>query len=81
MGLILWIIFGALVGWIASMLMGTSEGLVKNIILGIAGALVGGLLMNFLGQEGIGSFTLYSVAVAVVGACALVAVVRAVQRS
>ncbi len=80
MEFIVWIIFGALVGWIASMLMGTSEGLVKNIVLGVAGAVVGGLLMNLIGEEGVGGFNLYSVVVAVVGACVLVAVVRAIQR-
>ena len=41
MGILLWIVFGAIVGWIASMFMGTNEGLVLDIILGIVGAVLG----------------------------------------
>ena len=42
MGIILWIIFGALVGWIASMIMGTGYGVIVDIIIGIVGSVVGG---------------------------------------
>ena len=48
MNIILWIIFGALAGWIASMIMGTNAqmGALANIIVGIVGALIGGFLMQ-----------------------------------
>ena len=51
MGIILWIIFGALVGWLASLVMGTDakQGALGNILLGILGAFLGGLLMNMFG--------------------------------
>ncbi len=82
MGIILWIIFGALVGWVASMIMKTDaeQGAVANIIVGIIGALIGGWLMAFLGGTGITGFNLYSFLVALLGAVVLIAIVRALRR-
>lgn len=73
MGIILWIIFGALAGWIASMLMGTDaqQGALMNIVVGIVGALAGGFLMNLIGFAGITGFNLYSFGVAIFGAVVL----------
>lgn len=82
MGIILWIVFGALVGWVASTIMGTDnqQGLVLNIIVGVAGAVLGGWLMSLIGESGVSSFNLYSFFVAVVGACVLLALLRVVRR-
>jgi len=82
MGIILWIVFGGLVGWIASMIMKTDaqQGIILNIIVGIVGALLGGLLMNLLGYGGVGGFTLYSFLVALLGAIVLIAIVKAIRR-
>lgn len=81
MGILLWIIFGALVGWIASLVMKTDaeQGVVLNIVVGIVGALIGGFLMNFFGQTGITGFNLYSLLVAIIGAIVLLAFVRAIR--
>jgi uncharacterized membrane protein YeaQ/YmgE (transglycosylase-associated protein family) len=73
----MWILFGAIVGWLASMFMGTSEGLVMDIILGIVGAILGGWLMSFFGKAGVTGFNLYSVLVAVFGAVVLIAIAKA----
>jgi uncharacterized membrane protein YeaQ/YmgE (transglycosylase-associated protein family) len=81
MGILVWIIFGALVGWIASMIMQTEGGLVPDIILGIVGAIIGGVVMRLLGQGGVGGFNLYSILVAVLGACILIGVVRSIRPS
>ena len=61
MEIILWIIFGAFVGWIASMIMGTDaqQGAVMNIVVGIVGAVLGGFIMNSLGQGSVNGFNLY----------------------
>lgn len=81
MGFILWIIFGALVGWVASMIMKTNvaQGTLTDIAVGIAGAAIGGWVMSTLGGTGIGGFNLYSFGVAVLGACILIAIVRALR--
>ena len=78
MGILLWIIFGALAGWIASIIMKTDsgQGTVSDIIMGIIGAVVGGFIMNLLGQSGITGFNLYSLAVAVIGAIVVIYVGR-----
>ncbi len=80
MDLIIWILFGGLVGWIASMVMGTGGGILWDIGVGIVGAVIGGFIMNLLGQSGVGGFNLYSFFVAVLGACVLIAIVRAMKQ-
>lgn len=82
MGIILWIIFGALVGWIASIIMKTDpqQGAMLNIVVGIIGAVIGGWLMSTIGESGISGFNLYSFLVALLGAIVLIAIVKAVRR-
>jgi uncharacterized membrane protein YeaQ/YmgE (transglycosylase-associated protein family) len=80
MEIIIWIIFGALVGWVASAVMGGGGGLIWDIIVGIVGAVIGGFIMNSFGQSGVGGFNLYSFLVALLGACVLIAIVRAIRR-
>jgi uncharacterized membrane protein YeaQ/YmgE (transglycosylase-associated protein family) len=79
MGIILWIIFGALAGWIASMVMGTDarQGALANIVVGILGALIGGWVMSVLGSTGVTGFNLYSLLVAILGAVIFLAILRA----
>lgn len=74
MNIILWLVFGAIVGWIASVVTKTREGLLMDVVLGIIGAFIGGLLMNLFGQPGVTGFNLYSMFVAVVGAVVLIAI-------
>lgn len=80
MGIILWIVFGAIVGFIASNIMGSGDGLVRDIILGIIGSVVGGFIMNFFGQSGVTGFNLYSVIVGVIGAIVLIYIGRMFMR-
>lgn len=82
MGIILWIIFGALVGWIASMVMKTdaSQGAFMNIVVGVLGAVLGGWLMSFFGNTGVTGFNIPSFLVALLGAVVLLAIFRAVRR-
>ncbi len=78
MGVIIWIIFGALVGWMASLIMKTDaeQGMLLNIIVGIVGAVIGGWIMSSLGESGISGFNLYSFVVALVGAVVLIATIK-----
>ena len=74
MNILMWIVLGALAGWIGSKIMGTDaqQGAVMNIILGIVGAFVGGLAMNLFGAPGVDGFNLYSILVAIVGASVVI---------
>ncbi len=80
MAIISWIIFGAIAGWIASLITRTSQGIVMDIVLGIIGALIGGFIMNLLGFPGVGTFNVYSLIVAIIGAVILIAIGKALQR-
>ena len=73
MNIIIWIVFGALAGWIASMIMHKNKqmGAIANIVVGIIGAFIGGYIMDFFGAQGITGFNLQSLIVAVVGAVLL----------
>jgi len=79
MGILAWLIFGGLVGWIASMIMGTDaqQGILLNIIVGIVGALLGGFVANLLGlgTPGFAFFDLWSWILAIAGACLLLLLV------
>jgi uncharacterized membrane protein YeaQ/YmgE (transglycosylase-associated protein family) len=83
MNIILWIIFGALAGWIASMIMGANArmGALANIVVGIVGAIIGGFLMtNVFGAQGVTGFNLMSLLVAIGGAVILLFLVGLVRR-
>ncbi|NLM49366.1 MAG: GlsB/YeaQ/YmgE family stress response membrane protein [Clostridiaceae bacterium] len=79
MGIIAWIIIGALAGWIGSKITGNDRemGAVANIVVGIIGAFIGGLVMNFLGGKGVTGFNLWSLIVAVIGSVILLAIINA----
>ncbi len=81
MGIILWIVFGGLVGWIASMVMNTDaqQGIGLNIVVGIVGALIGGFVFQMFGETGVTGFNLYSFAVAIVGSIVLLGALKLVR--
>lgn len=83
---LLWILFGALVGWLASIVMRTNaqQGMLLNIVVGIIGAFLGGLIFNMLGYSGTSindsAFSLSSLLVSFVGAVVLLGIVNVVRR-
>jgi len=82
---IVWIIAGAIIGWAASKIMGTSgrQGLLLDIIVGIVGAfLAGWFLTPLFGVSTINqsNFSLPALLVSLVGAIILLAVIRLVRR-
>jgi uncharacterized membrane protein YeaQ/YmgE (transglycosylase-associated protein family) len=83
---IVWLLFGALVGWLASIVMRTDaqQGPLLNIVVGIVGAFIGGLLANWLGFGGANinqsNFSLTALLVAFIGAVILLAIVNLVRR-
>ena len=82
MNILAWIIFGALAGWIASIIMKKNKqmGAIANIIVGIVGAFIGGYIMQFFGIQGVTGFNLPSLLVAIVGAVALLFIVGLIRR-
>lgn len=76
--LLVWIVFGALVGWVASKIMGTDEqqGLLGNIVVGIIGALLGVFLAQLIGLSVEAGFSISGFLVALVGAIILLWLVK-----
>ena len=75
-GWILAIIIGALAGWIAEKIMHSNQSLLMNIVLGIVGAIVGNLILMLVFGATMGGIV-GQLIVAVVGACLLIAIGRA----
>lgn len=82
MSIIIWILVGALAGWIASMIMKTDAqmGALANIITGIVGALLGGWVVGLFGVDvAEGELSIPSILTAILGACILLAILKAVR--
>ena len=82
MEIILWIVFGGLVGWVASRIMKTyvGMGVMFNVGIGACGAVMGGWIMKLIGQNGVGSINLYSFLVALLGAIILIWIIETMRR-
>jgi uncharacterized membrane protein YeaQ/YmgE (transglycosylase-associated protein family) len=80
-GIIVWLIIGALAGWIAGKVVeGAGFGLIIDIVVGIVGAIIGGWLAGVLGLH-IASGFIGSVVVAIIGAVILLFVLRLFKRA
>ncbi|MGO1581108.1 MAG: GlsB/YeaQ/YmgE family stress response membrane protein [Peptoniphilaceae bacterium] len=82
MGIIGWLILGALSGWIGSKIMKTDAemGAIANIVVGIIGAFIGGFIGTSLGMGDVNSISIYGVLMSVLGACILLAIVGAIKK-
>ncbi len=79
MGIIAWIVLGAIAGFVANLIMGSRLGLIGMIILGIVGAVVGGWLASvFLNLKDPTGINLESIVISVIGAIIVLLVYRAV---
>lgn len=83
--LIVWLVVGGIVGWIASMIMRTDaqQGVFLNVIVGIVGAALGGWLISpLVGVPSInqGSFSIGALGVSLLGAVILLAIVNLLRR-
>jgi uncharacterized membrane protein YeaQ/YmgE (transglycosylase-associated protein family) len=85
MNLIIWLIVGGLIGWIASMIMRTDaqQGILLNVVVGIVGAFIGGWLISPLlgaGDINSGDFSIMGLLVSLVGAVILLAIINFFRR-
>jgi uncharacterized membrane protein YeaQ/YmgE (transglycosylase-associated protein family) len=78
-GLIVWLVIGGVVGWLASLVMRTDaqQGIILNIVVGIVGAFIGGLLFGGSINAGV---TVYTFLSSLVGAIILLAIVNLIRR-
>ncbi len=81
MGIIIWLIVGGVIGWLASMIMRTDaqQGIFLNIVVGIIGAFIGGLVISG-GSINNAPLTIPSFLVSLLGAIILLAIVNLVRR-
>ena len=82
MNLLIWIFFGGILGWIASVMMGTDDqqGTLLNVVVGVVGAFIAGLLLSPLlgvGTINQSDFSLPSMLILLLGAVILLALVNA----
>ena len=79
---VIWIVFGALAGWIASMITKTNgqQGAVGNILTGIIGAFIGGFIVRLITGNDVDGFNLGSLIVAILGAVLLISILKFFRR-
>ncbi|MGB8436678.1 MAG: GlsB/YeaQ/YmgE family stress response membrane protein [Burkholderiales bacterium] len=85
MNLIIWLVIGGVIGWVASMIMKTDaqQGILLNVVVGIVGALIGGWVISPLigaGTINQSDFSLAGLFVSLVGAVILLAIVNLIRR-
>jgi uncharacterized membrane protein YeaQ/YmgE (transglycosylase-associated protein family) len=85
MGIILWLIIGGVVGWLASLVMrrDASQGIILNIVVGIVGSMLGAWLIGpLVGAPSInsGEISVASLLVSFLGAVILLAIVNLITR-
>jgi uncharacterized membrane protein YeaQ/YmgE (transglycosylase-associated protein family) len=85
MSIIIWLVVGGLVGWLASLFMRTDaqQGILLNVIVGIIGAVLGGWLLSPLFGTGTinqGDFSFSGLLVSLLGAIILLAIVNLLRR-
>jgi uncharacterized membrane protein YeaQ/YmgE (transglycosylase-associated protein family) len=80
MAIIIWLILGGVIGWLASILMRTDgqQGIILNIVVGIVGAFIGGIIFNH--DMNRMDFSLTALIEAFIGAVILLAIVNLVRR-
>jgi uncharacterized membrane protein YeaQ/YmgE (transglycosylase-associated protein family) len=82
-GIIMWIIIGALAGWIGSKIMGTDgrQGGLANIVVGVIGAVIGGFISSAVfGDAKSNNGMIASFLVALLGSCIVIGIWRALSR-
>jgi uncharacterized membrane protein YeaQ/YmgE (transglycosylase-associated protein family) len=80
MGIISWIVLGAIAGFLANLLIGGGEGVIGTIILGIVGAVIGGYIASAIFHKGdVTGVNIESIVISVLGAILVLVVWRALQ--
>jgi uncharacterized membrane protein YeaQ/YmgE (transglycosylase-associated protein family) len=80
-GIISWIVLGAIAGFLANMIVGGREGLIGTVILGVIGAVVGGYIAQALFNKGdVTGVNIESIVISVIGAIVVLFVWRAFTR-
>lgn len=82
--ILIWIVLGAIAGWIAGQVMkGSGFGTIGNIIVGIVGSFFGGWLGGQLGIGGVatGGISIASVATAALGAIVLLFIIGLIKKA
>lgn len=85
MGIIILLVVGGVLGWLASLVMRTDaqQGIILNVVVGIVGALLAGFIITpLIGGAPItsGAFSIQSLLVSFLGAVVLLAIVNLVRR-
>ena len=78
-GILIWLVIGGVIGWLAGIIMRDDNGVLVNIVVGIVGAFIGGLIISG-GSINNAPLTIGSFAVSLLGAVILLAIVNLIRR-
>jgi len=79
--LVIWIVFGGIVGWIASMITHNNKGMgiISNIIVGLIGSALGGWIASLIGWGTINKFSIGGMIIAILGTVLLLSVFNLIR--
>jgi uncharacterized membrane protein YeaQ/YmgE (transglycosylase-associated protein family) len=78
-GILIWLVIGGVVGWLAGLIMRDNNSIIVNVIVGIVGAFIGGLIVNG-GSINEAPLNITLFLVSLLGAVILLAIVNLVRR-
>lgn len=78
---LIWIVIGAISGWLASAVIGGGFGLIGDIIVGVVGAFIGGAVFRAAGWHAPFGGIAGTIFVAFIGACILLLILRLIWRA
>lgn len=82
MGIVLWLLFGGLIGWLASIVTGDDSrlGILGNIVVGLVGSIIGGFISKAITGKGINVFTWYGFGFSILCAIILLSILNLIFR-
>ena len=81
MGFLLWLVFGGIVGWIASLITKNNHnmGIVANVVVGLVGSIIGGWIASLFGFGAFGVFHIGGMIIAILGAVILLTIINMIK--
>ncbi len=73
--LIISIVIGAVIGWVASLIMNSKGGAIRNILVGIVGSALGGWVASLIGISA-SKFSIGGILISIAGACLLIFIIK-----
>lgn len=82
MFILLWLLFGGIIGWVASLLTNNNQrmGIIANIVIGLIGSVIGGVISSLVGWGNLNVFSWQGTLLSILGAVILLTIINLFNR-